>query len=78
MLGVEVLNSLARHPLLDFVVGYHHGTGSFGNRYTVADMVAVAVGYQDIIGLDIFSRNRSKGVAGDERIYQKFGFVGFN
>jgi hypothetical protein len=59
VLGVGILNPLSRYPALDFVVGDYHGTGSSGNRYTVADVIAMAVGNENVVGFDLIGSTRS-------------------
>ena len=59
MKRVNIFHTLARYPILYFEIRDYRGTGTLGNRYTVPHMIAMSMGYEDKVGLNLIGFERS-------------------
>jgi hypothetical protein len=73
MHGVR-LNALFCDQLAYFGGRYDRGAAAFGYGHRIAQMIAVRVGYQNVIGRDFAGAGRHDGIAGKIGIKQKNGF----
>ena len=70
VLGMGAGHTLDLEPVADFKVGDDHGPGALGDLDRVANVIAVAVGDQDVVCFDYIGWDGSKGVVGEEWVYQ--------
>ena len=77
VLGMNIFDPLCHHPVLDLEVGYHGGAGALGDGHRVAHVVAVAVGDEDVVRMDVVGLHRRHRVARDKRVHQDLGLAAF-
>src|SRR5262249_17159160 len=77
LLAVNLLQALSLKPGSDFIVGDDDGARPFGNGDGVAEMIAVPVRNEDGIRGYLVSRQRRRGVAGEEGVDQDVLAIAF-
>jgi hypothetical protein len=63
-------DALLLKPTTDLGIADDRGTSAFGYGHCIADVVAVAVGDEDVVRADLVSGGGGFGVAREERIDQ--------
>lgn len=69
--AARIGRAFAAQPFGDLVDGDDGGLGGFGDVHRVTDMIAMAVGDQDIVGLDRIGRGDGFGIAAQEGVDQQ-------
>jgi hypothetical protein len=70
VLGVGAGYPLGLEPVTDLKVGDDQGAGAPGDGDRIADVVAVSVGDQDVVGFHRAGGDGGAGVAGEEWVHQ--------
>ena len=71
--GMRLFDPLTFQPALDLKVGDRGRAGALGNRDCIADMIAMPVRNEYVIGFHLISAHVGKGIAAQERIDQELG-----
>jgi hypothetical protein len=78
VLRMCVFDALTNQPALNLIIGDDRGLCSLGNVNGVSYMIAVSVGYQDIIGLNLIGFGGCQGIVAEKGIDQQTGLPGLD